>query len=121
MKYKIIYNGLLYIEAEADNEEERKEVIKGIMYSIDTFTKNTDGEGNYIPKSKSARKTIQTAQESNVYEVPDKNIQASESLATDGQIRLMNKWKIDYPDGCTKREACNLIHQYKRDHGMEDR
>jgi len=108
MKYKIIYNGPLYIEVEADNEDERKEAIKGIMYSIDTFTKNTDEQGNYVPKSKNAKRSIQTAPEADV-------------LASDRQIGYMCTLGITVPENCTKKQAIALIHQYKRDHGIPDR
>lgn len=118
MKYKIIYKELpLYIEVEADNEQERKDGLNGIIFTVQDYYKKM----GYQPAPQISPEAIQTVTESNVSEEVNKNIQQQEELATDGQIRLMNKWKINYPDGCTKRQACNLIHQYKRDHGMEDR
>lgn len=94
MNYKIIYqDGPLYIEAIAENEEERKEVIKGIAYSIKDVFKTPKGE---------------------------KKEEVTE-YATDKQIIYMQKLGILFPEGCTKKEAVALIHQYKREHGIPDK
>ena len=115
MKYKIIYQERpLYIEVEANSEQERKDGVNGIIFTIQDFYNKMGFNKQIAPNS------IKTVPETKDDKEVNNNVQ-QEELATEGQIRLMNKWKIKFPDGCTKREACNLIHQYKRDHGMEDR
>jgi len=104
MKFKIIYKELpLYIEAEADNEDERKECLKGIVFTIQDFYKKMN---------------LQQPQQIVVEEQVEEQVSYP---ATSAQIALMKKWKIPYTVNTTKDEAVALIHQYKRDHGMEDR
>ena len=110
MKYKIIYSeNPLYIEVEANGEQERKDALNGIIFTLQDYYKKMG-----YPQSPQINTQI-------VQETKVQPQQKQEEPATEGQIRLMIKWKIDFPDGCTKRQACNLIHQYKRDHGMDDR
>ena len=121
MKYKIIYSEKpLYIEVEANSEQERKDALNGIIFTLQDYYKKM-----WYQKSQQIyQNNTQIVTETKVQEEVDKNIQQQqkqEELATDGKIRLMIKWKINFPDNCTKRQACNLIHQYKRDHGMDDR
>lgn len=100
MKYKIIYNGLLYIEVEANNEEERKEGVKGILYSIDSISRKLDENGHYIEKDKDEDKTPVV------------------EYASEGQIRYMEKLGINFPDNCTKIQAIDLINEYKIAHNI---
>lgn len=38
-----------------------------------------------------------------------KKAKAKEPLATEGQIQIMEKYGIEVPDGCTKKQASKLI------------
>ena len=121
MKYKIIYSeNPLYIEVEANGEQERKDALNGIIFTLQDFYKKM----GYPQSQQIYQNNTQIVPETKVQEEVDKNIQPQqkqEEPATEGQIRLMIKWKINFPDNCTKRQACNLIHQFKRDHGMVDK
>ena len=120
MKYKIIYSEHpLYIEVEASCEQERKDALNGIIFTIqDYYKKMGYPQSPEICQNNTQIVTETKDQEKKVNKIAE---HFKDEPATEKQIQLMIKWKINFPDGCTRRQACNLIHQFKRDHGMEDK
>lgn len=111
MKYKIIYqNGPFYFEAEALNESERKEAIKGLIYATKDLNEakilNDVKTSNYEPRNDVSGE-INSAEITPVVE-----------YASEGQIRYMNKLNIAIPENCTKIQAIDLINQWKIEHNI---
>lgn len=106
MKIKMIYQiGAFYYEAEVENEEERKEAIKGLIYATEDL------------KDKGLLAPVQMPQ-SVPENIPNKAVSNQPELASEGQIRYMEKLGIEYPQNCTKIEAIDLINQYKIAHNI---
>jgi len=68
---------------------------------------------NNMPQTQTSQSVAVLNSSANVNTVPN-------VPATGAQLKLMQDWKIKYEPGISKKDACALIHQYKRDHGMKD-
>ena len=109
MKYKIIYQTAgFYFEAEAVNEQERKEVVKGLIYT----TKDL-GEANLLGYIETPESEPVCYQEQEVQEQ-----QPMVEYATEGQKKYMAKLGIAFNETTTKIEAIDLINAYKIAHGI---
>ena len=106
MKIKMIYQiGAFYYEAECLNEQERKDAIKGLIYSTKDLI-----EGNLLcplQTSESAPVCYQETESAPVVE-----------YASEGQKAYMTKLGINFTDETTKIEAIDLINAYKTAHGI---
>lgn len=114
MKYRIIYQTAgFYFEAEAVNEQERKEVVKGLIYT----TKDL-GEASLLGYPQ----TCQSVPENYENEDVNNELQAQEQpqveYATEGQKKYMTKLGIAFTETTTKIEAIDLINEYKVAHGI---
>lgn len=94
LKMKIVFNnGPLYIECEVENEEQRKDAIKGIKYAYDDLSA-CFGVANINNQPAPER----------VESVP---------LASDRQIAYMRERGIPTWDNMTKYEAIDEINKWK--------
>ena len=110
MKYKIIYQiEGLYFEIEANGEAERKEAIKGIIYSMKDL--NEAGVINSPITDKSNKETVLKENPINIEENPVE-------LASEGQKNYMKKLGIVFNENTTKIQAIDLINNYKIAHGI---
>jgi len=117
MNYKIVYDkDYLHIELEGDDQEAFKEDLK----LLNSLTKTVD-EVNIIKQSKTLQSVPENYASGRVMTFDKVTEYKPIEFATPKQIDLMTKWKIEIPENCSKNEATALLHQYKRDHNMEDR
>lgn len=98
-------NGVI-INGFADTEEARKELIKGIKFTI----KDLKEEMPYLTSTPVETKVLTEKEE--IKEEPKID------YATDGQIKYMNKLGIIIPEGCTKIQAIDLINEWKVAHNI---
>ena len=108
MNYKIIYQEAgLYIEATANSEAERKDVVKGIIYT----TKDIK-EGFSIKEEKTPESVA-------VCDDSGQDLNNDDEPITEGQIRFAKKYKIDLSTASTMKEAWKVIYDWKVLHGWK--
>ena len=132
MKYKIIYKtNEFYFEAEASNEQERKEAVKGLIYAVKDLTDsnllNPNTERVPILDQKQEIQNPQLnslGNNQNTERVPildqKQGIQEQPVIeyASEGQKKYMAKLGIEFDETTTKIEAIDLINGYKIAHGI---
>ena len=114
MKYKIIYQNMgFYFEGDADNEKERKELVKGLIYATKDLVDNklltypqTFESGPVCYANEDVSEPAPVEEEPQI------------EYATEGQRRYMAKLGIPFTDETTKIEAIDLINAYKTAHGI---
>ena len=106
MKYKIIYKtNEFYFEAEASNEQERKEAVKGLIYAVKDLT-----DSNLL--NPNTERVPILDQKQGIQEQP------VVEYASEGQKKYMAKLGIEFDETTTKIEAIDLINGYKIAHGI---
>ena len=118
MKYKIVYQiGCFYFEAEAENEQERKDAIKGLIYA----TKDLADKG-LLSTPKTMPGEARNIENGHDEEMPsqEEEPQSREIIeyATEGQKKYMDKLGIKYTSKTTKIEAIDLINDWKVKNGV---
>ena len=109
MKYRIVYQTKeLYFEAEAVNEQERKDIVKGLIYTATDLTNskliNNTFNNNYVDQNEIVQEDVQ----------PQQTIE----YASESQKKYMAKLGIPFNENTTKIEAIDLINNYKIVHGI---
>lgn len=105
MKIKFVYNVPgIYYEAECSSETERKEAVKGLLYTLkdldDHFNKSVCAEQPQYQND-------QQYQDQNQYQQPQVE------YATPKQKEVMKKFGIIFTNETTKQEAIKLISDYR--------
>lgn len=114
MKYKIIYQAPgLYFEAEAVNEQERKEIVKGLLYTTKDLT-----DANLLGYYETCQSVPENDVSEDINDEPQVQQEPTVEYATENQKKYMAKLGIPFSDGTTKIEAMDLIKQYKIVHGI---
>lgn len=114
MKYKIIYQAAgLYFEAEAVNEQERKEIVKGLLYTTKDLA-----EANLLGYYETSQSVAENYDSEGINNEPQVQEEPVIEYATPGQKNYMIKLGIPFNDYTTKIEAMDLIKQYKIVHGI---
>lgn len=97
MEFKIVVNSFVYIEATANSEEERKDIVKGIQYTL------KDLSGMLAPQPEPE---------------PEKKSKGT-MLASVNQKAFMDKLGIKYKKDITMVEASDAIRAWKEEHGYQ--
>ena len=109
MKIKIIYQvPSFYYEAECSGETERKEAVKGLMYTL------KDLDEHFNPQNYQEQPAQQPQyQDQNQYQQPQVE------YATQKQKDTMRKFGIIFTNETTKQEAIKLISDYRIARGWD--
>ena len=110
MDFKIVLNGPVYIEAVAHSEEERKNIVKGIIYTMKDLT-----EANIINVPQTL---VYEAENEENRHIDEPETMKPVEYASDGQRRYMTKLGIPFTETTTKIEAIDLINEWKVAHGV---